>query len=207
MKKILIFPALALFMISCLSDFNIRKEITNSDVKKFKKSGIFIRFTDTTPIDKKKYHSTLGYWLDGYRKNNAIEIITDASDKITLFTSSFDSFNQMMEGSDFYKNKSLGVVKKFLVENEKEFKEIIDKKGLDSIILYEVDSNYSTEMQYITFSSILVIADTNFKVMYLDRQRDTFEVNEIDPELISRKLVDDVSRRLIECLDDFNYIR
>ena len=63
------------------------------------------------------------------------------------------------------------------------------------------------EMQFFDFDSVVCVLDRDLKIAYLDRQFNSFAVDEISAARVRQQLVDRVSERLINTLDDLNFLR
>jgi hypothetical protein len=63
------------------------------------------------------------------------------------------------------------------------------------------------EMQFFDFDSVVCVLDHDLKIAYLDRQFNSFAVDEISAARVRQQLVDRVSERLINTLDDLNFLR
>jgi hypothetical protein len=104
------------------------------------------------------------------------------------------------------KYKSIGAIKLYLLNNKKEFEEIFAKHKLDSLILFEVDSSYSVEVQFFDFEATTVIIDKNFNIFFLDYSSDTSHLDEIDEEKLQSFLFDAVNKKLFDNLVKFKYL-
>jgi len=61
-------------------------------------------------------------------------------------------------------------------------------------------------LQYIDFSSMVILVDNNDKILYMDRQHDKHETFEIDEKVMREELLDLISNRLLNKIIDLKYI-
>ncbi len=223
MKRQLFYLLVPLILISC-SKYNIRTEMENkSDLSQLKSSGLIYRMSRTGIFDRGSVESVIKLWFRGHKKINNIKVISSADDRIGVYNSIYDRFFQPSVSNGLLKYKTIGVIKLFLRSNEDELKKIIDDNKLDSIIIYEVKSNFSPELQIFDFNSILVIADKDLNIIYLDYQKDSYpedktnwdtilygdvkgDYDKYNMNMLKKLLLDKISERLIETLKDLDYI-
>ncbi len=203
--------AIAIIVVSSLffacSKYNIKSELKDrSKLADFKRSGIIIRVPDYSSLDNELHNETLSFWLNGYRKINELKLIDNASESLSTFHTEFERLFKISGKSDFLKYKTLGAIYQYVRTNENELIEIIGKNGLDSVIIYEVDSTYSLEMQYFNFNSMVVILDSDFNVAFIDHQNLTRDIFELDNDVIKKTLLDDVNTRFSELMFSLNYL-
>lgn len=206
MKKLIIICISILF--SSCSTYNVENEINKSSVSKYKNSAIIFRLPKNSSVSRQEIEKNFISWLEGFKKNNTLLIPDNVSDKIRFYDSDADRFYQVSEDNVFLLEKSSGSLSVFNRENEKELKNIINGNGLDSIIIYEIDGFCSATIQYLSFSSMIVILDADGKISYLDHQSDAYDTEEITPfnSKIKMNLLDKIAERLIEQLLDLDYI-
>lgn len=197
----------ALIFVSC-STFNVETEISQSSIKDYKKSAVLFRTGEPAYINKKEYDKALSDWIGGYNKNNKLLILDKASDKISSYDSEAARFYQMSDEEEFILNKSRGIVAAFYRNNEEELKNIFSSNDLDSLIICEIDSFFSPGLQFMSFSSVMVILDVNGNISYLDHQSDHFKISEFFPDPVKSKgfLLDKACTRIADRFLDFNYI-
>jgi len=105
------------------------------------------------------------------------------------------------------KFKTIGVVNLFFRTHSEELKRVMEAKGLDGLIIFEVDGFYSQELQYIDMYSMTIMVDTDFDILFLDRQSKARDVNEMVGERVRGILLNDIGDRFvtvlrkIHCLD------
>ncbi len=217
MKRILILLFIALMAVASCNTYTVRNEVEHGrSINKMKSAGILVRLPENSRAFREEYERGLAQWIAGSQTIKRLEVVTDAPEKITYLKSDPDRFFQYRdrsrgflqfgEGDRFMKYKSLGIINNYLGENRGEFKRILNEKNFDGLMVYEVFGVTSTEMQFVDFDSMLLILDKDLKVVYLDRQTDSFPTDEFDSVKVRRKLINCVSERLIETLDDLNFI-
>lgn len=189
------------------SSYNVDIEIENSTkLSQLKKSGIVFRIIRGSLIRYDDYTRSLQFWLNSYKKINDLQIITTTIDRISYFPSELERFYQLSINKDFQRHKSKGVIELNLYEHEKEIKSLMESKSLDSLIIYEVDAIYSTEMQFVDFSTVIAVIDADFRVLYLDHQKLNEDIDEFDPSRAKNILLDRIGKRLLGLLSDLHYI-
>ena len=206
MKKILPFFLVTLLFVYC-SGYNVRTEISDSkSLKNFKKSGIIYRLNQGHMVSLEEMIGNLEYWLASYENKNELVLIKDISEDITSTGSDIHSFNQLSTKNKFLHYKSVGVITMYLRKYEESFKRLIEEHGLDSLLIYEVDGGFSSTMQFIDFSTVVLIVDSSLKITYLDHQNVMFDIDEWDPDVIRKHLTDKINDRLLRLLFDLNYL-
>lgn len=201
-----IFFCVVVFFASC-SPYNVKTEIEKSSyLSKYKSCGIILRLSHNSVIKRSKYAKNLFYWLEGYNKLNKLILISKISEKSGVFSSEIERFYQFSPKREFLKYKSIGVIKYYLRYNEEELKQILSDNNLDSLIIYEIDSGFSTELQYIDFNSMIIIVDSEFNIGLLDYQKVGFDINEYDSEKVRGHLLDKISDRFLKKLLELKYI-
>jgi hypothetical protein len=189
------------------SSYSVNREISvSSKLNSLKKSGIIYRIPRTSMVPHRDYARSLQFWLKSYEKRNDLFLFTKAEGKIFNYPSELERFYQLSSSGDFMITKSQGLIMQTVHEKETELKGLMEREGLDSLIIYEVDGDYSTEMQYIDFTSLMVIVGRDLSILYLDHQTNTIEIDEFDHNRVKTMLLDTVARRLIETLEDLDYI-
>lgn len=199
---------IALIFVSC-STFNSETEVKNSLVTSYKNSAILFRLGKSTPVTKQEFEANLTNWIGGFQKNNKLLLLNnEAYDKIGNYDSGANRFYQMSEEKQFLTHKSRGTFATFYHNNEEMLRNIFKENNLDSMIIYEIESFYSPVMNYMDFSSLIIIFDINGNISYLDHQFDTYRIDEFfpDPAKLKGNLIDKVSERMIEKLLSFGYM-
>jgi hypothetical protein len=206
MKKALFLSIIFLLLSSC-STYKVSNEIDKkSAYSKFKKSGIIIRISKNAVISEKLYTNTLLFWMNGYKKKNNLQFITDITPELSKFESSFDRFYQLSSGKDFLKFKSSGVISTIAGKNSIELNKIITDNGLDSLIFYEVDGGAYAELQFVDFDSMIVILDKNLDIVYMDNQKNSFEIDEFIEADAVKHLMDKISERFVTRMSSLGFL-
>ena len=78
--------------------------------------------------------------------------------------------------------------------------------SLDAIFIFEIYGVVANEMQFIDYDTVLVMADKNLKVIYMDRQNFNDDTSEIDFDRIRIKYLDSVSDRLTRTLIKLDFL-
>ncbi len=209
MKKYIVASLMPLFLISC-SEFHVTNEIKHgSALSKLKNSGIIIRLTHNTSIPLMRFEQSLTNWMNPYKKLNNLKIITGTSKNLNRSKGEYDRFQQFSDRSDFQNYKAVGIISEYLTKNRDEIDKIIADNNLDSLILYEVDTMLSMELQGSDFSSMLVIINPAAKnqIVYLDHQFNKYDAFEIDKNILQDDLLDHISNRLLEMMVKLNYLK
>jgi hypothetical protein len=196
-----------LFTISCMK-FHVTREIkNNSAISKLKNTGIVFRVSHNSPVPLKLLNNNLSQWMEPYKKLKNLKIITGTSRELHSSTSEFNRFLQFSSENDFQINQSLGIISHYLEKNKAELDKIMADNGLDSLMIVEVDCSISAELQFSDFSSMVVIINSKYQVLYLDRQFDTYEAYEIDRQILQEDLLDRISNRLLQFLKKYDFVK
>ncbi len=206
MRSAAIILTVSLLFISC-SKYNIKSELKDkAKLSNFKHSGIIIRVPDYSSLNNELHNKTLSFWLDGYKKVNKLHLLSNASANLSAFHTEYERMYKLSGKNDFLKYKTLGAIYQYVRKNEVELDKIMSQNDLDSLILYEVDSTYSLEMQYYQFNSMIVILDSSYDVAYIDHQNMSKDIFEIDRQIIRKTLLDDINTRFSELMFGLNYL-
>jgi hypothetical protein len=204
--KAIVILAVIFFGLSC-SSYSIKNDIEDSSIlSKVKNAGIIFRISNGSRLTDKELIRNLSYWLSVYQKKGNVTVIKDASDALTVFNNPQQRFYQLSNEEKYLKYKTLGVVNLFLQNNQNELLNIISRNSLDSIIVLEVYSVISTQMQFFDYESVLVVADANLNIGYLDHQSDYFESASSSIDELKNQTLDKINGRLIDNLSDLNLL-
>ena len=88
-----------------------------------------------------------------------------------------------------------------------EIKQIMKYNKHDSIIFLEVDMSYSIEAQFIDFDSVVVVVDSELNTVYMNHQKNMFHIDTYDTALVRKDLLDKISRRFVESLEQTGHIK
>ncbi len=196
----------AMLASGCASYHVNREFFESSKLEKLKKSGIIVRIPRNNVMKMEDYSRDLQFWLKSCKMQNNLKLFTKSEGPIFYAANDLERFYQMSSDEDFLLYKSLGVIKQIVHENEAGLKGMMSREGLDSLIIYEIDGDFSTEMQYIDFNSLVTIVDADLEVLFLDHQATTANIDEFDPGRAKSILLDEVSKRLIQTLEDLDYL-
>jgi hypothetical protein len=192
---------LMVFLALSCGSLNVKTVQENDDaVEAVKKAGLIIRVSRDVRIGRDDYVKSISHWIAGHKPEKNLLFVSDAGDKLTYFANDDDRFYQVTEDGSYLKFKSIGVVNLYLKDNREELKKIIDANSLDAIFIYEIYGVVANEMQFIDYDTVLVMADKNLKVIYMDRQNFNDDTSEIDFDRIKIKYLDSVSERLTRTL-------
>jgi len=196
----------AVLALSCASQ-QITTEISEkASLNAFKKTGILIRAASNTSVKNADLEKNLTYWFAGYKMNSELVIIKGAPEKLTGYNDTSDRFYQLSDSRQFLKYKSLGAVLMFTSENEAALKKIFADNSLDSLIIYEVDSDYSMELQYYDYETMVVAFDPELKAVYMDHNSVMMDTDEFDTEKGRSGLMDNISKRLLQTLESLGFV-
>jgi hypothetical protein len=94
----------------------------------------------------------------------------------------------------------------FTSENEAALKKIFADNSLDSLIIYEVDSDYSMELQYYDYETMVVAFDPELKAVYMDHNSVMMDTDEFDTEKGRSGLMDNISKRFLQTLESLGFV-
>lgn len=199
--------ALAALLLSC-SKYSITKEIQHGALlSKFKNSGVLFRNTHNSSIPIERLNASLIQWLGGYELNNSLKVIENAPESLNLCKSEFDRFVQYSERDDLLYSKTRGIINRYLNENREDLEALFEEHGLDSLIIYEIDTAMSAELQFLDFGSMMLIIDREYRIAYMDHQFNKYNTNEYDREVMQDNLLDQVNGRFLELMKKLDYVK
>ena len=199
--------AAAAAVISC-STYSVSREMSNgSAYKKMKSACVVLRLSQKSRIGREEQTKNLTNWLAAARPIRKTAIAASCGEAVCSYGAEEERFYQTDGEGDFLKFKAAGVVNEFIRVNTAELKKIIAENDCDGIVIYEVYGVMALEMQFFDFDSVVCVLDHDLKIAYLDRQFNSFAVDEISAARVRQQLVDRVSERLINTLDDLNFLR
>jgi hypothetical protein len=209
MKKKIISAILLIcgILLQSCSTYSIKTDIeNNSAVSKIKNTGIIFRVSRNSKIPGDEIIKNFSYWMSVHKKIKNILLLSNADDTITGFSNPQDRFYQLSNENSYLKYKSIGVINLYLQSNQEALKNIISKNNLDSLIILEVFTVISSELQFIEFESVLAVVDSDLNIIYLDHQSDNFESESSFINDLKNQLADMINRRLIDNLQGLNLI-
>ncbi len=199
--------ALAMTVTSCVK-YHVTREIQlNTLLSTFKNSGVLFRVTHNSSIKGDRLNESLMQWLGGYERSNGLKIIDNADDKLSVCKSEFDRFVQYSDSDELLYNKTRGIINKYLNENREAIDALFEEHGLDSLIIYEIDTAISAELQFLDFASMMLIIDREQTIAYMDHHFDTYDTNEYDREVMHDNLIDRVIGRFLDLMSRLKYIK
>jgi hypothetical protein len=202
-KSLFLICLITITALSC-SGFNVKKIVAEGkDLKVLQASGVIIRIWKNSPLTLAEIEENIRYWTEGCKKNNSLPFI--AGNGLSSYSDS-DKFCQLAEDKSFLKYKSIGVIKVFLGKHREELSKFMETNDLDSIIFYEVDGYFASELQYTDVNSTIVIVDRSFNILYIDNYAKGHEVNEWDRDAIKKLLLDQISRRFVYSMESLDYL-
>ena len=207
MKRFIYFTAAVLvsFVVSC-STYPVNKEINEgAKLKGAGKVGTIVRISQKGRVARDEIVTAISKTLPAYRHKRPVELAVDLPSGITEFMNDSDSFYQA-SSDEFLRYKSIGVAKSFIRAHESDLKEEMEKGGYDLLVIYEVYTVASVEMQMFKFSTVLAVVDKNLDLVYLDHQTDTRETMSSDLASVKAEIVNHLSARFIEKISDFGWI-
>jgi hypothetical protein len=209
MNKIIITAILLICgnLLQSCSTYSIKTDIENSSaVSKIKDAGIIFRVSKNSKIPGEELIKNFSYWMSVHKQNKNISIIANPDDSISGFKTPQDRFYQLSNENSYLKYKSIGVINLYLQNNQDALKKIILKNNLDSLIIFEVFTVISTELQFIEFESVIAVVDSELNIIYLDHQSDNFDSESSFMNDLKNQLADMINRRLIDNMRSLNLI-
>lgn len=207
MKRFIYLTAAVLvsFVVSC-STYHVKDEISEgAKLKGAGKVGAFVRISQKGRVPRDEIVTAISKTLPAYRHKRPVELAVDLPSGITEFMNDSDSFYQS-SSDEFLRYKSIGVAKSFIRAHEEELKDEMGKGGYDLLVIYEVYTVASVEMQMFKFSTVVAVVDRNLDLIYLDHQTDTRETMSSDLVSVKAEIVNHLSERFIEKISDFGWI-
>lgn len=197
--------ALALIFIALLpgcATYSVEEELEKeAALAKLKDIGLVMRISSRSPISLDEHNKNFSHWLSGGVKQlKKISVISDVNEKIAIYNNETDSFYQQKSDDSYLRYKSIGVINVFLRNNVTELKSLITSNQLDGLVIYQVYSILSTDLQFMDFYSVLLVVDRNLNLLYMDHQSDDYDTTEIVAEKIRNDLLNSISERLVEQL-------
>ena len=203
MKKITLIIAFASILLVSCSTYGVKNEINqSSQIKKLENVGIIIRTPRGAILTHSEIMLSIQKWSGAYRERKELTYLSseDMSEEIYMYDARLGRFAQVNESNSFMKFKTMGVINLFLRTHREELENIMDTNGLDGLIIFEVDGFFSQELQYIDVYSMTVMIDTEFNILFLDRQSKTRNVNEMVGDRVRGILLSDIGGRFVTVL-------
>lgn len=207
MKRFIYLTAAVLvsFVVSCAT-YPVKDEICESaKLKGAGKVGTIVRISQKGRVARDEIVTSISKTLPAYRHKRPVELAVDLPTGITEFMNESDAFYQS-SNDEFLRYKSIGVAKSFIRAHESDLKDEMEKSGYDLLVIYEVYTVASVEMQMFKFSTVMAVIDKNLDLVYLDHQTATRETINSDLASIRGEIVNHLSERFIERAEDFGWI-
>jgi hypothetical protein len=176
-------------------------------MKDSKKFGVVVRSALKSRVTREDMIGNLSRTLSAYNHVKELVFIPDLSQQMVDFSTDDDRFYQMSGDSDFLKYKSIGVIKNYLRANSDEIRKFSEKNGLDGVILFEEYAIISQEMQVMRMNSVIVIADKDGNIAYLDHQDDVYDTADIDMGSMKKSISDKLTDRFIRKMIDMKFVK
>jgi hypothetical protein len=209
MKKISLIIAFASILFVSCSSYGVKNEINKSgQIKKLEKIGIIIRTPKASMLTNSEVLLSIKKWSGAYKEKKELVYLSqeEMSAEVYTYDSALGPFVQLDESKSFMKFKTVGVVNMFLRTHSVELKSIMEKKGLDGLVIFEVDGFYSQELQWTVIYSMTVMTDGELDILFLDRQQKSKDVNEMVGDKVKALVLNDIGGRFVTMLRDMGCI-
>lgn len=199
--------AIAAALTSC-STYSVSKEMSSaSALGKMKSVCVVLRLSQSGRIEREEVAKNLANWLAAAKQTKRLSVLSSCDENVCAYRGQDDRFYQVDGDGRFLKYKAEGVVNGYVRANEAALKRILADNGCDGIVIYEVYGVVALEMQFFDFDSVVCVLDCDLKPVHLDRQFDSFNVDEISASRVRQQLLDRVSERLVNALEDMRFLR
>jgi len=199
--------AIAAALTSC-STYSVSKEMSSaSALGKMKSACVVLRLSQSGRIEREEVAKNLANWLAAAKQTKRLSVLSSLGEDVCAYRGQDDRFYQVDGDGRFLKYKAEGVVNGYVRANEAALKRILADNGCDGIVIYEVYGVVALEMQFFDFDSAVCVLDRDLKPVHLDRQFDSFNVDEISASRVRQQLLDRVSERLVNALEDMRFLR
>lgn len=199
MKRFSIFCVLCVCALSSCSSFTVNSAMDNiKTIAPGSKWGLVVRSSSRGRATREEYSESINKWLAGYKPLAAVTPLVSAARPVHEYDLPEQRFYQLSPDKDFLMYKSLGIIKTWVRDNNTELKRLISENSLDGLIVYEVYSVMSPELQFYQFNSCVVFLDSELEVQAFDHQHDTFTAGDFLERAVKLEMLDSVSKRLVE---------
>jgi hypothetical protein len=206
--KLYRFIPLFFILLSSCSSLTVRNDIDDlTFVKDSKKFGIIIRSALKSRVTREDVLGNLSKTISVHNHIKELVFIPDLSQPMVDFTTDDERFYQTSGDSDFLKYKAIGVIKNYLRANADEIKKVSDKHGLDGIIVFEEYAVISQEMQMMRMNSVIMIADKEGNIAYLDHQDNVSDTIETDISAMKTIIANNLTDRFIRKMLDIKFVK
>lgn len=198
---------LALLFFGGCSTYTVKNDLDETSlIKGAAKAGVLLRVPEKSRIIRTDMMQSIGNSLNGYQHITQVNMLPDLAPELISLNDNEDRFYQ--QASDEYlRYKSIGIIQVYLRKNADTIKSIMERESLDCLVIYEVYSVVSVEMQMIRFDSVVAVVDKNLKIAYLDHQDDTSNSTESDFSAMRTETLNYISSRFIEVLMDLGFLK
>ncbi|MCX8125291.1 MAG: hypothetical protein N3F66_14175 [Spirochaetes bacterium] len=176
-------------------------------MKTIQKIAIVVRIPASSPIEYSRYTKTLQAMIAGYRHIKEVVVIPDAASTLTVVESNDDRFFQTSVEGNFLYYKATGIVNSYCFRNKNDLKSIFEKYGCDLLVIYEPYGVVSYGMGFIDYDSVMVILNTELKVVYFDYNHDRKEINEFSTEILWDFLLNEINSRCVTTLTQLGFLK
>ncbi len=206
--RLLIIAVLFAVAAGC-SSYGVKKEMSDSaKLSSVNKAGVILRTPASTMLPREELKLSLQKWAGAYRESRPFVFLEDKNltEAVYSYDAVFGKFSQFSENKSFLKFKTTGVINLFLRMNRNALMKVMADSGLDALVIYEVDGFYSPELQYIDMYSMFVAVDSELNIIYMDRQSETRDVQEIIPDSVKKILLSRVGGRFADTMDTAGFL-
>jgi len=193
--------------VSC-STYSTRTELSaGKPLKSVQSFGILLRLPANPRIPRAEIQENISQWLSPAKQMKKTILVDRCDEALCAYGESNRFFQLSDDNSTFLSFKSRGVLNLYLRQNEAALKKIMADNALEGLIIYEVYPVLSFEMQFLDFESVICIVDRELNVLFIDRQSDRYEADEINMDKMKKSLMDRISERLLLKLTDLGIVK
>jgi hypothetical protein len=194
-------------LFSACSTFTVSTTINHIDkLENAKSLGMIVRTSTRADIPRQDVLKNISHWMSGYKYMKQLVLLPNVDHTIAEYVTQEDRFLQRSASYKFLQYKSIGVVKSYLRTHRDQLLATMEENQCDGLIFYEVYTVISTEMQYVTYDSFLLLVDKNLEIVYLDYQEDAFDTTTFDFEIVKNQTMNRLSTRFIDKMIAFDFL-
>lgn len=206
MRSLIMIIPIFLISLSC-SSFGTTTEIDKSSTfTKLHKIGVMLRMSARSKVAREDVVSNLSGWLNGYKQLKKVSLIPNTPVALSEYSSDDKSFYQISSDDEYQKYKTNGTIKQYVIDNTEKLQDIFKNEGLDLLVIYEIDSNYSSELKYTKLNTLVLILNNKLEPVYLTYNSDNELDESIDYTEMKSNTLDKISNRLIDEFDSLDFI-
>jgi hypothetical protein len=135
-----------------------------------------------------------------------VSIIPNIPVELSEYSSDEKSFYQLSSDDEYQKYKTNGTIKQYIADNTGKLQDIFKNEGIDLLVIYEIDSNYSTELKYIKLNTLVLILNNKLEVSYLTYKSDNGLEESVDYTEMKSNTLDVISTRIIDEFRSLKFI-